>query len=118
MEVKKLTKELKKLYPNKSFDYLETDLKHMHKNGFKIHENKNLFMLYKIDSRLHCDFVIIVDTLISTKKGEGAKAISFLLNTYPNHKIQLDCAVNNTAIEFYKKQGFEIRANSLIYKEK
>lgn len=112
---KKLIHEFKKLYPNRNIKRL---FKSFTDNYFQIWHEDNYFMAVKKDYRSHCGRVIIVDTLISLKKGGGSEALNALKEIYRGYAIQLDCALNNTAIEFYKKQGFKIRANSLIYKEK
>ena len=114
MKRKILEQELSKLYSTMSVKYLDIELEAMHYHGFNVYKTENCFMLYKSDVRLHCGCVVIVDTLISTKKGEGTKAIKYLLEKYPNHTIQLDCHVDNEAIEFYKKLGFKKRAWSLV----
>jgi hypothetical protein len=111
-----LLQELSKLYPRLNFIYygvLKNLLCDMYRNKFQKYETEECFMLYKEDMRVHCGYLIIVDTLISTKRGEGAKAIEYLIAKY-QCPLQLDCHIDNEAIEFYEKQGFKKRAWSLI----
>ena len=110
-----LESELKKLYPNRDTFIILNEIDRMiRNNNWYDYRTDNCFMLYENSFRSHCGNVIIVDTLISTKKGEGSKAIKYLKKEYPWCTIQLDCKLDNEAIEFYKKQGFEKRAWSLV----
>lgn len=111
-----ILRELCKLYDG-THQHTKIKLNYLKKHGgWREYKTNNCFVLYKCCSRFHCGRVVIIDTIISTRKGAGTKAINWIKRVHPDHTIQLDCAVDNTAIEFYKKQGFKIRANSLVYK--
>lgn len=110
----KLAIELLYKYRNKTD--LSKDLNRMLDQGWLVEQSIYALAVYKEDIRMHCGNVLIVDTLVSTKKGEGSALIKTLKQKYPNHTMQLDCRVNNSAINFYEKLGFIKRAWSLISK--
>ena len=72
-------------------------------------------IIYKEDYRTHCGKVIIVDSLISIQKGLGTKLLKELSTRFPEHPIQLDCAIENEdAYKFYIKSNFKPRATSFV----
>ena len=75
-------RQLKLLYPSRNLNDIYKDLSLMIDSGWLFFLDDECLVLYKLDKRLHCGDVVIIDTLISTKKGQGSRIINLLKQKY------------------------------------